>query len=118
MWLVHAKPNSAFANNSCWNPETPEQVRPPREESHCHSQNKSQTQRPRLRPIHIMFPQRNVFRFSQRAAQQLRAGGQRRFNSTQGDFPWAVDNEFNRERAAVKHHAAGTSGVYQLTSEF
>lgn len=59
-----------------------------------------------------MFPQRNVFRFSQRAAQQLRAAGQRRSNSTQGNFPWAVDNEFNRERAAVKHHAAETSGAY------
>jgi hypothetical protein len=23
-----------------------------------------------------------------------------------------VDNEFNRERAAVKHHAAATSGSY------
>ena len=61
-----------------------------------------------------MFPQRNVLRFSQRAAQQLRTTVQRRFNSTESKFPWAVDNEFNRERAAVKHHAAATSGVYNL----
>ena len=61
-----------------------------------------------------MFPQRNVFRFSQRATQQLRTTVQRRFNSTESKFPWAVDNEFNRERAAVKHHAAATSGAYSL----
>lgn len=67
-----------------------------------------------------MFPQRNMLRFSQRAAQQLRGTPvrstvQRRFNSGSSsgqNFPWAVDNEFNRERAAVRHHAAETSGAY------
>lgn len=71
-----------------------------------------------------MFPQRSMLRFSQRAAQQLRGTPvrstvQRRFNSGGGsssgqNFPWAVDNEFNRERAAVRHHAADTSGMYNI----
>lgn len=65
-----------------------------------------------------MFPQRNILRLAQRSAQQtrsapVRAAVQRRFNSTEGSkFPWAVDNEFNREREAVKHHAAATSGMF------
>lgn len=64
-----------------------------------------------------MFPQRNLLRLSQRSAQQLRAtpvrsAVQRRLNSTDAKMPsWAVDNEFNRERANVKHHAASTSGT-------
>ena len=70
-----------------------------------------------------MFPQRNALRFFQRAAQQLRGSPvrsaiQRRANSSGSSsgqsFPWAVDNEFNRERAAVRHHAAETSGAYSL----
>lgn len=37
----------------------------------------------------------------------------RRFNHSDSKLPsWVVDNEFNRERAAVKHHAAATSGAY------
>jgi hypothetical protein len=64
-----------------------------------------------------MFPQRSILRLSQRAGQQLRrnpvrSSGQARFNSTDGKLPWMVDNEFNRERAAVKHHAAATSSKY------
>lgn len=65
-----------------------------------------------------MFPQRNALRLSQRAAQQLRAAPvrstvQRRLNSSDSKLPsWAADNEFNREREAVKHHAAATSGAY------
>jgi len=63
-----------------------------------------------------MFPQRNIFRLSQRAGQSLRSAPvrsavQRRFNSTETKPSWLVDNEFNRERAAVKEHAAGTSGT-------
>lgn len=54
---------------------------------------------------------RNVTRFSQRASQQARAVAQRRFNSSEAKPSWIVDNEFNRERAAVKHHAASTSGT-------
>lgn len=64
-----------------------------------------------------MFPQRNLLRLAQRSAQQTRSAPvravQRRFNSTEGTkFPWAVDNAFNREREAVKHHAASTSGMF------
>lgn len=57
---------------------------------------------------------RNIARFSQRASQQARATAQRRFNSAEAKPSWIVDNEFNRERAAVKHHAASTSGAYAL----
>ncbi|KAH8428990.1 cytochrome c oxidase subunit VIa [Aspergillus melleus] len=69
-----------------------------------------------------MFPQRNILRLAQRSAQQtrsapVRAAVQRRFNSTEGSkFPWAVDNEFNREREAVKHHAAATSDLWRKLS--
>lgn len=58
-----------------------------------------------------MFAQRNIARFSQRASQQARSVAQRRFNSAEAKPSWIVDNEFNRERAAVKHHAASTSGA-------
>lgn len=62
-----------------------------------------------------MFSQRIIGRFSQRASQQMRSGSvrstvQRRANSTEAKPSWAADNDFNRERAAVKHHAASTSG--------
>lgn len=53
---------------------------------------------------------RNIARLSQRAA-PLRSVAQRRFNSAEAKPSWIVDNEFNRERAAVKHHAASTSGT-------
>ncbi|EDP53117.1 hypothetical protein KXW98_000711 [Aspergillus fumigatus] len=64
-----------------------------------------------------MFPQRNILR----AAQQLRsaparAAFQRRLNSTDNKLPWMVDNAFNRERAAVKHHAAATSDLWRKLS--
>jgi cytochrome c oxidase subunit 6a len=63
-----------------------------------------------------MFPQRNMFRFAQRVGQQSRSSPvrgtvQRRFNSTENKPSWVVDNHFNREREAVKHHAAATSGM-------
>ncbi|KAJ5922583.1 hypothetical protein N7516_010286 [Penicillium verrucosum] len=63
-----------------------------------------------------MFSQRNLGRLSQRASQQMRSAPvrstiQRRFNSAEAKPSWIVDNEFNRERAAVKHHAASTSGT-------
>ncbi|KAL3483299.1 FAD binding domain-containing protein [Aspergillus germanicus] len=57
-----------------------------------------------------MFTQRGALRLAQRAA-PVRSAAQRRLNSTQSKYPWIVDNEFNRERAAVKHHAASTSGT-------
>lgn len=53
---------------------------------------------------------RNIARISQRAA-PIRSAAQRRFNSAEAKPSWIVDNEFNRERAAVKHHAASTSGM-------
>jgi hypothetical protein len=67
-----------------------------------------------------MLSQRLMSRLSQRAGQQLRSTPvrsaiQRRFASTEGktlkDLP---DNAFNRERAAVKAHAAATSGKCYL----
>ena len=44
--------------------------------------------------------------------QSLRNGVQRRWASQgQPEFEGAADNAFNRERAAVKAHAAATSGM-------
>jgi cytochrome c oxidase subunit 6a len=57
-----------------------------------------------------------MIRTSQRFASQLRSPAirtpfQRRFASTEGSaFTGAEDNAFNRERKAVKDHAAATSG--------
>lgn len=66
-----------------------------------------------------MYPQRSLLRASQRYGQQLRSQPvrskfQRRFASSQGSHG-AEDNAFNRERAAVKQHAAESSGQF-LTS--
>jgi hypothetical protein len=57
---------------------------------------------------------RNAARLSQRATRStpVRQTAQRRFNSSEAKPEWVVDNEFNRERAAVKHHAASTSGTF------
>jgi len=65
-----------------------------------------------------MFPQRAMLRTSQRFAAQLRSptlrsSFQRRFASSESSgFHGAEDNAFNRERQAVKDHAAATSGPY------
>lgn len=65
-----------------------------------------------------MLSQRNILRLAQRVrSTPVRSAAQRRFNSTEQKFPWQVDNEFNRERAAVKHHAAATSGMYRQLRE-
>ena len=62
-----------------------------------------------------MFPQRSMFR----AAAQLRSPAvrsvfQRRSASTGSTgLHGAEDNAFNRERLAVKEHAAATSGEYK-----
>jgi hypothetical protein len=67
---------------------------------------------------HTMFPQRTMLRTSQRFASQLRSPAvrtpfQRRFASTESSgFVGAEDNAFNRERKAVKDHAAATSGTH------
>ncbi|THV72506.1 hypothetical protein D6D27_09582 [Aureobasidium pullulans] len=69
-----------------------------------------------------MFPQRNVLRASQRFAAQLRSPAirtpfQRRFASTESSaFHGAEDNAFNRERKAVKDHAAATSDLWRKLS--
>ncbi|RMJ24150.1 hypothetical protein PHISP_04985 [Aspergillus sp. HF37] len=64
-----------------------------------------------------MFPMRSLPRLSQRVglrAAPVRSAAPRRFNSSeQGKVPFAIDNEFNRERAAVKHHAASTSDLWR-----
>lgn len=63
-----------------------------------------------------MFPQRSLLRASQRASHQLRTPAvrsnlQRRFASTEPvKLTGPQDNAFNRERQAVKQHAAATSG--------
>ena len=65
-----------------------------------------------------MFPKRTMLRTSQRFAAQLRSPAvrtpfQRRFATTESSaFKGAEDNAFNRERKAVKDHAAATSGTY------
>ncbi|KAL4821100.1 putative cytochrome c oxidase subunit VIa [Aspergillus spinulosporus] len=64
-----------------------------------------------------MIAQRSVLRLAQRSA-PVRSAIQRRFNSTDKLPSWAVDNEFNRERAAVKHHAASTSSLWFKLSIF
>ncbi|KAL4740193.1 cytochrome c oxidase, subunit VIa [Aspergillus similis] len=64
-----------------------------------------------------MIAQRSVLRLAQRSA-PVRSAIQRRFNSTDKLPSWAVDNEFNRERAAVKHHAASTSSLWLKLSIF
>ncbi|KAL5331252.1 hypothetical protein ACEPPN_000781 [Leptodophora sp. 'Broadleaf-Isolate-01'] len=64
-----------------------------------------------------MFPQRTMLRSSQRFAAQLRSPAvrtpfQRRFASSESSaFHGAEDNAFNRERQAVKDHAAATSAL-------
>ncbi|KAJ5110930.1 hypothetical protein N7532_001465 [Penicillium argentinense] len=61
---------------------------------------------------------RNAARLSQRATRSapVRQTVQRRFNSAEAKPEWIVDNEFNRERANVKHHAASTSGLWRKLS--
>lgn len=55
--------------------------------------------------------------FTTRAAKQLRSpvlrqlGRRQLHGAGQSGFQGAADNAFNRERAAVKEHAAATSGT-------
>lgn len=59
--------------------------------------------------------------FARRAATQLRSSVPRQFGrrqlSTESGLHGAADNAFNRERAAVKDHAAATSGTERNTTE-
>jgi cytochrome c oxidase subunit 6a len=62
-----------------------------------------------------MFPQRSMLRTSQRFAANLRSPAvrapvQRRLASSESAFTGAENNAFNRERKAVKDHAAASSG--------
>jgi hypothetical protein len=59
----------------------------------------------------------NTQRLGQRLGRQFRSPAfrstfQRRFASEKTELRGVADNAFNRERAAVKAHAAATSGVY------
>ncbi|KAI1926313.1 Cytochrome c oxidase subunit 6A [Ophidiomyces ophidiicola] len=63
-----------------------------------------------------MFPQRSFIRASQRLPLQFNATLRRRFVSTDGKLPANLDNEFIRERAAVKAHAAATSDLWRKLS--
>lgn len=57
--------------------------------------------------------------FTTRAAKQLRSpilrqlGRRQLHGAGQSGFQGAADNAFNRERAAVKDHAAATSGMFR-----
>lgn len=63
-----------------------------------------------------MFPQRSITRFATTLrSPAVRSQFQRRFASTENSaFKGAEDNAFNRERKAVKDHAAATSGTCEL----
>ncbi|KAK2783008.1 Cytochrome c oxidase subunit 6A, mitochondrial [Emmonsiellopsis sp. PD_33] len=66
-----------------------------------------------------MFPQRSALRLAQRAGRSspIRSAVQRRFASTEEQkLPTFPDNAFNRERAAVKAHAAATSDLWRKLS--
>ncbi|KAI9879352.1 MAG: Cytochrome c oxidase subunit 6A, mitochondrial [Pleopsidium flavum] len=69
-----------------------------------------------------MFPQRLLLRASKHASQQLRSPAirsnfQRRFASTEAPkLTGPQDNPFNRERQAVKGHAAATSDLWRKLS--
>lgn len=54
-----------------------------------------------------MLSQRFFLRASQQATSGVRSAVTKRLNSTKAQLP---DNAFNREREAVKAHAAATSG--------
>jgi cytochrome c oxidase subunit 6a len=59
----------------------------------------------------------NTQRLGQRLGRQFRSPAfrstfQRRFASEKTELRGVADNAFNRERAAVKAHAAATSGMY------
>ncbi|EPE31918.1 Mitochondrial cytochrome c oxidase subunit VIa [Glarea lozoyensis ATCC 20868] len=69
-----------------------------------------------------MFPQRQMIRTSQRFAANLRSPSvrtpfQRRFASHgESTLKGVEDNAFNREREAVKAHAAATSDLWRKLS--
>jgi cytochrome c oxidase subunit 6a len=48
------------------------------------------------------------------AASTIRTPLQRRFASGEPPLEGRYDNKFNRDRQAIKHHAAETAGTYSL----
>lgn len=70
-----------------------------------------------------MLPQRTMLRSAQRFSANIRSPAvrkpfQRRFASAENSgLHGAEDNAFNRERKAVKDHAAATSGMSPLVWE-
>ncbi|TLD25720.1 cytochrome c oxidase subunit VIa [Venturia nashicola] len=63
-----------------------------------------------------MLPQRALLRSAQRLSQRAPARLPKRHSSTQHSFTGAEDNAFNRERAAVKQHAAESSDLWRKLS--
>ncbi|EDO01526.1 hypothetical protein SS1G_04001 [Sclerotinia sclerotiorum 1980 UF-70] len=65
-----------------------------------------------------MFSARATRAAAQRVArsQSIRTPFQRRFASSESTFAGAEDNAFNRERQAVKDHAAATSDLWRKLS--
>jgi cytochrome c oxidase subunit 6a len=60
-----------------------------------------------------MLSQRAVLGAARRLPTQIRQPVQRRWASSAEQFTGAQDNAFNRERAAVKAHAAESAGEYE-----
>ncbi|EAS35050.1 cytochrome c oxidase subunit VIa [Coccidioides immitis RS] len=63
-----------------------------------------------------MFSQRALLRTPRRLPYHVNAPFRRRFVSTDGKLSGVPDNKFNRERAAVKAHAAATSDLWRKLS--
>jgi hypothetical protein len=63
------------------------------------------------RTNNTMLPQRALVRSAQRFSARTPARLPKRHSSTEHTFTGAEDNAFNRERAAVKQHAADSSGT-------
>ncbi|TGO54659.1 hypothetical protein BOTNAR_0262g00150 [Botryotinia narcissicola] len=67
-----------------------------------------------------MFSARTTRVAAQRIArpQSIRTQFQRRFASSESTFTGAENNAFNRERQAVKDHAAATSGRKEIKADY
>ncbi|QDS68476.1 hypothetical protein FKW77_010843 [Venturia effusa] len=63
-----------------------------------------------------MLPQRALLRSAQRLSHRTPLRLPKRYSSTQHSFTGAEDNAFNRERAAVKQHAAESSDLWRKLS--
>ncbi|KAL1959622.1 hypothetical protein VTO42DRAFT_1657 [Malbranchea cinnamomea] len=63
-----------------------------------------------------MLSQRYFLRLSQRAVGRARPALTKRYATTNAKLDGLPDNKFNRERAAVKAHAASTSDLWRKLS--